>query len=221
MRTYSVGDETKESILNVCRKLFYEKGFENTSYDDICRDAGVNRGLIPYHFKSKSNIAGIIFEEIITRLDEEAEKVLNIEDQNVFYVITELLLFREARSNKNFCRFYSEVENSNDCYAVTLKSQIELIESILRYNHMELEEPVLRTIGCMYEGTERELIQNIYREYLTEPIDKIVYRDIYFVYSSLGFHRKDIDALFEKALSAANQYKMVIKEGFVLTIQEK
>lgn len=39
-----------------CRKLFYDKGYHETSYDDICNAAHVNRGSIYYHFKEKENI---------------------------------------------------------------------------------------------------------------------------------------------------------------------
>lgn len=56
MGTYENGVGTRRLILNACRKLFLEKGFHETSYDDICRAAHVNRGSIYYHFKEKENI---------------------------------------------------------------------------------------------------------------------------------------------------------------------
>lgn len=56
MRNYENGASTRQLILNVCFHLFLEKGFHETSYDDICREAHVNRGSIYYHFKEKENI---------------------------------------------------------------------------------------------------------------------------------------------------------------------
>lgn len=56
MGAYKNGVSTRKVILQVCRKLFYDKGYHETSYDDICNAAHVNRGSIYYHFKEKENI---------------------------------------------------------------------------------------------------------------------------------------------------------------------
>ena len=54
-----VKDETEESknrILDVSERLFSEKGFDATRVDEIAADAGVNKALIYYYFKSKEAI---------------------------------------------------------------------------------------------------------------------------------------------------------------------
>ena len=56
MGAYKNGASTRQVILQSCRKLFYDKGYHETSYDDICNAAHVNRGSIYYHFKEKENI---------------------------------------------------------------------------------------------------------------------------------------------------------------------
>ena len=45
---------TKEEILEVSMRLFYEKGYHQTSFQDICREAHVYRGTIYYYYKEKS-----------------------------------------------------------------------------------------------------------------------------------------------------------------------
>lgn len=57
---YRVGQETKDNILQTCRQLFYEKGYTKTSYNDICKTANINRGVIHYHFKTKRKIAASV-----------------------------------------------------------------------------------------------------------------------------------------------------------------
>ena len=54
MGEYAVGVATRTRIYRVCKGLFYEKGIKATSYNDICEAADINRGLIPYYFKSKN-----------------------------------------------------------------------------------------------------------------------------------------------------------------------
>ena len=45
---------TKEEILDVSMRLFYEKGYHQTSFQDISREAHVYRGTIYYYYKEKS-----------------------------------------------------------------------------------------------------------------------------------------------------------------------
>lgn len=55
-KAYENGMTTRKLILDASKKLFYEKGYHETSYEDICKVAHVNRGSIYYHFKEKENI---------------------------------------------------------------------------------------------------------------------------------------------------------------------
>lgn len=47
------GVTTREDILSVSKRLFYENGYRNTSFQDICREAHVYRGTIYYYYKEK------------------------------------------------------------------------------------------------------------------------------------------------------------------------
>ncbi len=64
MGAYENGMTTRKIILDACKKLFYEKGYHETSYDDICKAAHVNRGSIYYHFKEKENIRYEVLWEV-------------------------------------------------------------------------------------------------------------------------------------------------------------
>jgi AcrR family transcriptional regulator len=64
------GYKTKEKIMEVAEQLFAEKGFNGTSIDKIARNAGVNKGLIYYHFKDKKDIVVSIFRGILKEIDQ-------------------------------------------------------------------------------------------------------------------------------------------------------
>jgi len=50
-------DNTIQQILDVSQKLFLEKGYENTTVQDIVDNlGGLSRGAIYHHFKSKDEI---------------------------------------------------------------------------------------------------------------------------------------------------------------------
>ncbi len=59
----SAGEKKKKLILDTCKKLFYRNGYENTTYEDICKAADIPPGTITYHFGSKRELAAIIDAE--------------------------------------------------------------------------------------------------------------------------------------------------------------
>ena len=59
----SAGDKKKLLIVETCKKLFYNKGYSNTTYDDICTEADIPPGSITYHFDGKRGIASVIEDE--------------------------------------------------------------------------------------------------------------------------------------------------------------
>lgn len=214
MGTYSIGNETKEKIIHACKQLFYENGVENTTFDNICALTGINRGLITYHFKGKSKIAAAIYAEFIEKFDKECKELLATDDANILYVATEYLLYREVKRNKNFGRFYDAIEVTGDLYESSLSLNIALIDGLLAYNHIEMSDAEIRTVSCMFQGTEREIVHNIYTDYLTESIDEIVSRDIHFVFYALGMKRDMIERICEEALALANKHELIVGENF-------
>lgn len=54
--------ETRQQIVDVADRLFYERGFEATSFADIAKDVGLSRGNFYYHFKTKDEILDAVIE---------------------------------------------------------------------------------------------------------------------------------------------------------------
>ncbi len=61
-------EQTVERILSVSTRLFLEKGYDNTSLQDIINELeGLTKGAIYHHFKSKEDI----FDAVATKLGEK------------------------------------------------------------------------------------------------------------------------------------------------------
>lgn len=60
-------NETRRQIVDVADRLFYEHGFEATSFADIAKDVGLSRGNFYYHFKTKDEILNaVIVQRVAT-----------------------------------------------------------------------------------------------------------------------------------------------------------
>lgn len=55
------GTRTREHILDAAARLFAERGYEGTGIRDIEDAAGVNRGVVTYHFGNKESVWKAMF----------------------------------------------------------------------------------------------------------------------------------------------------------------
>ncbi|MFO7933048.1 MAG: TetR family transcriptional regulator [Bacteroidales bacterium] len=59
--------ETEQKIVASAEKLFYQKGRAGTSMQDIADDAGINRTLLNYYFRSKDQLFEAVFRRAMAR----------------------------------------------------------------------------------------------------------------------------------------------------------
>ena len=67
---------TQELIRETAKKLFFQKGFLDATTQEIADEAGVNRALIHYYFKSRDQMLDTLLEETILEKKERVMKIL-------------------------------------------------------------------------------------------------------------------------------------------------
>ena len=72
---------TKTRILIAASRVFSEKGYENTTVQDICTACDANIAAVNYHYKSKENLYQTVWTHLY-RINEEANKELFRDDLN-------------------------------------------------------------------------------------------------------------------------------------------
>lgn len=76
----------REKILNTATQLFIQKGSEKTSMQDIAQTAGISKGAIYHHFKSKDEIVLAVIRSRQELMEEEMKQ---------WFKVTENLTGRE------------------------------------------------------------------------------------------------------------------------------
>ncbi len=73
---------TRDEILNVAKRLFFEKGFDGVTIRTIQREVGCEVGLFYYYFKSKEQIFDVVMTELQTEWEKSFDDVLQDEGED-------------------------------------------------------------------------------------------------------------------------------------------
>ena len=70
------GERRKQELLKIAYRMFIEKGYENTSIDEIIAKAGIAKGTYYYYFESKEATLEAVIEMMIEEEVGRAKAVL-------------------------------------------------------------------------------------------------------------------------------------------------
>ncbi|WP_299998689.1 TetR/AcrR family transcriptional regulator [uncultured Cedecea sp.] len=76
-RTRAEMEETRALLLATARKVFSERGYADTSMDDLTAQAGLTRGALYHHFGDKKGLLVAVVEQIDAETDERLQAAFN------------------------------------------------------------------------------------------------------------------------------------------------
>ena len=91
---------TEERILDVAQRLFLEKGYENTTIQDIVNGlGGMTKGAVYHHFKSKEDIMGAVGDRMFFQ-NNPFEAVKKRQDLNGLEKLREAVRLNQADQDR-------------------------------------------------------------------------------------------------------------------------
>jgi len=68
--------QTEQLIKEKAKVLFFQKGYIKATTQEIANEAGVNRALIHYYFRSREHMLDVLLDEALVEKKEKVRKVL-------------------------------------------------------------------------------------------------------------------------------------------------
>ena len=81
---------TQEKIILAARKVFLKKGMEGARMQEIADEAGINKAMLHYYFRSKDKLFEFIFRETVSKLFPHFESVLD-SNKDIFEKIRQVV----------------------------------------------------------------------------------------------------------------------------------
>ncbi len=107
--------ETKKRIFQVASKLFKEKGYENTTVDEITREAGIAKGTFFNYFRTKEELLvyfGQQKEDLIKQLIKDEMKKNSSTKEKIKNVLTLLAMSIEEDKELAKTMVFAYIKNA-------------------------------------------------------------------------------------------------------------
>jgi len=75
---------TEEKILQAARSVLFAKGYAGSRMQDIADEAGINKALLHYYFRSKEKLFEVIFTDAIGRILPAVTLIFGDDDLHIF-----------------------------------------------------------------------------------------------------------------------------------------
>ncbi len=192
------GENTENQILNAARIVFIAKGFDGARMQEIANQAGINKALLHYYFRSKENLFEAVFSEVAANLfpamRQLLEAELGIKEKITFFV---KIYLKALRENPFIPAFVINTLNTNPEQFLKYIKQAGLNPLLLQKQmEEEADRGLIRRIKaehllvniismCLFPFLARPIVQNIfamtdeeYQDYLdvreTEIVDFVL-----------------------------------------------
>ena len=108
---YSIREKNKinkrKCILEAAMRLFSKKGYEQTSIEELAREAGIGKGTVYSYFQTKKDIVRAFCEDELDYVRQELAENANLDTPLVEQLMIIFMAeFRHVSKNKEFGRLY-------------------------------------------------------------------------------------------------------------------
>jgi len=171
---------TKKQITIAARKLFHEKGYEETTIADIASEAGYAVGTFYRHFKTKTDIAEELYQTISNATARSNQQAMYDRCASIYEALDYILDLFSEPSDEN--------QEITDLYYVLVYSKVNCArpasisifsESLLHYLEIQLPQAP-STVLKTYADIMIALLNTFWLSSTNAglmPLDKAIVRD--------------------------------------------
>lgn len=154
----------KNEIIDAARKFFFQKGYEQTSIQDIIDDLSIAKGTFYHYFKSKLDLLDQLIDRTTSEMSASIKPILNM-DMNAIEKFNKVFQVATAVSLQNIDVFLVPL-------GVMYKDENTIIRVKMYRRMVEKSTPLLSSI--IEQGIKEGVFNNPYHSDAAELLMQIV-----------------------------------------------
>ncbi|MBI9108485.1 MAG: TetR/AcrR family transcriptional regulator [Spirochaetales bacterium] len=127
-------ERTKHNIYMTARKLIADKGFDNVTIEEVCRTAGISKGLFYHYYKSKDDIIIEGYSECDDYFETHVRNSLSKEnflDRIVEFIDYQILYADKLGIDVLIQAYKSQIQHGNDFFVSEGRSLPVILKEII------------------------------------------------------------------------------------------
>jgi AcrR family transcriptional regulator len=206
--------ENKKKILNIAQNLFYERGFNETSFAEIAKECTVTKAIIYSHFKSKLHLGGAVFgnysREMANTYFKKVYEQFPLSKNEAIFNAYALLCIDFYKEEKNAFRFYEQF------FSNSIIDTVVGVEDFYRFSGYSLPNDIRHMLYIGSNYAARALIYH----YVTGDIkcDREIFEK-YYLFNPFYFlspEQGKLDELYNEAKFIYNEVTVEFLPNFKL-----
>ncbi|MCK9798501.1 TetR/AcrR family transcriptional regulator [Pseudomonas sp. MAFF 302030] len=138
-RTRAEMEETRATLLVIARKVFSDRGYADTSMDDLTAQANLTRGALYHHFGDKKGLLAAAVEQIDAEMDERLQAISDAADD-------------EWDGFRSRCRAYLEMALEPEIQRIVLRDARAVLGGASPDSQRHCVESMRRLIDSLMQG---------------------------------------------------------------------
>ena len=134
-----MASEIRERIIDTAWKLFHEKGFSETTINDIIREAEISKGTFYYYFRSKDNM----LDTLSVILDAEYERL-------AAEIPEDMDSFDKLLKSNMLPVYHGFLHSLQHAHRVICELGSTILPLHLAFAHRSAIHAVARTLECLF-----------------------------------------------------------------------
>lgn len=214
MATYSNGINTRETILQTARELFYEQGYRQTTTRQIVSRSSSNLGLIKYHFNSKADIGLAVYGEINDAICDWSASLASFTTPAERLMLASTAEIKLSFTSPEFGRFFNELYEEPKVLNQFMDNLHEIIPKTFRARIREIDAEHTLFIELCLLGAKTNLIRYV------APFPESAGHAERYLQDHIRLHAEllntpDMDETTLKCMDILEQYDFLLHPGMV------
>lgn len=170
----------KQELTKIAYKLFLTKGYENTSIDEIIKQAGIAKGTYYYYFASKEETLEEVINIILDNMVSRAKQVIEMPLTAIEKFISVIMCFKPSIEEEQLSNTIHLPENVVMHQKMNKRIITEAVPILVKVVEQGNNEKLLNCKDNIYEKVKTTLLlsQSLFDDLNYTEQDVVVYIDI-------------------------------------------
>ncbi len=216
---YNKSIETKKIIVKAYEKLFYYKGYADTSIRDIANEANIPFSNIYYYYKNKKEMA----YDLIDKISAQHLEIIN-EQLNVSAALSTSIELRQIygiiASNFNYRRFLGETSIDN-VEAIYMKNTLrQSLSSTLDELNITLTDNKYFLNCSTFAAAISEINIDWYLNKINMSHEEVAVHVITLYFNLLSVDQETINGLLEESKNLSSTFTVGVMDNFDIYLKD-